>query len=163
MSAKENFTTAEWAQLLQAPMYAGMSIISSDVGLTSVPKETAAMIRAIVENPIPDGAGDVVGALVSDMKEMAENRDKMVQPEFTAKDPEGIKAEITAELTGIAALVDSKLSSTEAAGYKEWVYSVAQSVAEAGKEGGFLGIGAVRVSEQEEAALAALRTDLGLA
>ena len=40
--------------------------------------------------------------------------------------------------------------------------SVAQSVAEAGKEGGFLGIGAVRVSEQEETVLSNYRKTLGL-
>ena len=44
-----------------------------------------------------------------------------------------------------------------------WLLTVATATAEAGREGGFLGIGAVRVSEQEQAALAALKQALGLA
>ena len=41
--------------------------------------------------------------------------------------------------------------------------TVANATAEAGREGGFLGIGAVRVSEQEKAALETLKQALGLA
>jgi hypothetical protein len=40
---------------------------------------------------------------------------------------------------------------------------LAEATAEAGKEGGFLGIGAVRVSDQEKAALEQLKKTLELA
>lgn len=163
MSTKDNFTSEEWKTLLEAPMIAGMSIISSDVGITSVFRETAAMVKAITDNPVPAGAEDVVNGLVADMRAMANNREKIEPPAFTAKDPAGIQAEISAQLHEVALLANSKMSAEAAAAYKEWVYSVARSVAEAGKEGGFLGIGAVKVSEQEEQALASLRADLGLA
>ena len=163
MTIQDNFTPAEWTTLLQTPMTAGMAIISSDVGITSVPKETAAMMRAILENPIPEGAGELVGALVADMKAKAENKEQIAAPDIKGKDPQAIAAELSANLQNAALLADSKLSAESAQAYKEWVYSVAQSVAEAGKEGGFLGIGAERVSSQEKTALAALRSDLGLA
>jgi hypothetical protein len=163
MSTKDDFTPEEWKMLLGAPMVAGMSIISSDVGITSVFKETAAMVKAISNNPVPAGAEDVVNELVADIKAMADNHEKIEPPEFTAKDPAGVQAEISAQLHDVALLADNKLSAEASAAYKEWVYSVAYSVAEAGKEGGFLGIGAVKVSEQEKEALASLRADLGLA
>lgn len=164
MSIKDEFTSEEWMTLLQAPMVAGISIISSDVGITSVPKETAAMVRAMIENPIPAGADELVGAMVDDLKAMSDNRDEMkqVQPEISGESPAAIRQQVNAQLQAASALVGSRVSADTATAYKEWVYSVAQSVAEAGKEGGFLGIGAVRVSEQEKAALAALRADLDL-
>lgn len=162
MSIKDDFTAEEWKTLLQAPMIAGMSIISADVGITSVFKETAAMAKAITENPVPAGAEDVVNALVADIQAMTANHEKIEPPEFTAKDPAGIQAEISAQLQDLASLADSKMTAEASTAYKEWVFSIAQTVAEAGKEGGFLGIGAVRVSDQEKATLASLRTDLGL-
>lgn len=165
MGIKDEFSTEQWQSLLQAPMWAGMKIISSDVGLTSVPKETMAMVRAVLENPIPAGADELVGALVDDMRDASQEREKLsgIQPKLSADNAEAVAQEVRARLQSTSTLVDEKLSPETAAAYKQWVYSVAQSVAEAGKEGGFLGIGAVRVSEQEEAALAALRQDLGLA
>lgn len=41
----------------------------------------------------------------------------------------------------------------EAAGYKQWLMGVAEATAEAGKEDGFVGIGAVRVSDKEKTAM----------
>ena len=60
------------------------------------------------------------------------------------------------------AIVDEKASAAESTAYKQWLMSVAQAVAEAGKEGGFLGIGAERVSEQEEIVLENYRKTIGL-
>jgi len=45
--------------------------------------------------------------------------------------------------------------------YRQLVLNVAQKVAEASKEGGFLGIGGTRVSKEEEQALAAIKSALG--
>ena len=50
----------------------------------------------------------------------------------------------------------------EAATFRAWILQSAQDAANAAKEGGFLGIGAVRVSEGEEKMLAQLRENLGL-
>ena len=46
--------------------------------------------------------------------------------------------------------------------YREWLYQVGVRQANASKEGGFLGIGAVRVSEAEQNALAELAHTLGV-
>ncbi len=163
MSTKDDFSLEEWTALLQGPMIAGMSVISADPAITSVPKETAAMAKAMLVNPVPAGGEELIASMVADIQSMSDNKEKMTAPEFAAKDATGITAEINQKMTDLAAMVDGKLSAAEATAYKEWVMSVAQTVAEAGKEGGFLGIGAVRVSPEEEAALAALRSDLGLA
>jgi hypothetical protein len=50
----------------------------------------------------------------------------------------------------------------EAESSKRWLLGAAQRAAEAAKEGGFLGIGAVRVSEAERTALAEVAQALGV-
>ena len=50
----------------------------------------------------------------------------------------------------------------DAAAFKDWLRQISQHVADAAKEGGFLGIGGVRVSEAEKATLAEISSALKL-
>jgi hypothetical protein len=61
----------------------------------------------------------------------------------------------------VAALIEKKAKPEEAQGFKQWLVTVAQRVAEAAKEGGFLGFGGTQVSEQETATIKELSTALG--
>ena len=60
-----------------------------------------------------------------------------------------------------AAIVDAKAPGDSLA-FKTWLRHIAQSVAEASSEGGFLGFGGVTVSENEKATLADISAALGL-
>ena len=51
------------------------------------------------------------------------------------------------------ALLERKGTDAEVVEYKRFVFSLADTVAKAHKEGGFLGIGGTQVSEHEQAAL----------
>jgi len=57
------------------------------------------------------------------------------------------------------AVVEAKAPG-DAAAFKGWLRQISQHVAEASKEGGFLGIGGVRVSEAEKATLAEISSAL---
>jgi len=59
-----------------------------------------------------------------------------------------------------ASIVDAK-APLDAQAYKDWLLHVSEKVAEASKEGGFLGFGGVAVSDAEKATLAEMRTALG--
>ncbi|MEZ5934196.1 MAG: hypothetical protein R3F54_20120 [Alphaproteobacteria bacterium] len=61
-----------------------------------------------------------------------------------------------------AALVDAKASPTEAGEYKQWALSVAERVAMAASEGGFLGFGGEQFSEPEKAFLSEIEAALGV-
>ena len=50
---------------------------------------------------------------------------------------------------------------SEAKAFKDWLNQIANLVAEAGVEGGFLGFGGVKVSDAERATLAEISTALG--
>ena len=83
-----------------------------------------------------------------------------MQAQFKGAQPGEIKSKAIDELRSVAALVDAK-APNEAPGFKAWLQDVAQKVAEAGKEGGFLGFGGVAVSDAERATLAEVFAALG--
>lgn len=60
-----------------------------------------------------------------------------------------------------ARIIEAKCTEGEAAHLREWVVGVARATAEARKEGGFLGVGAVRISEAEEQALSRISSTMG--
>jgi hypothetical protein len=162
MTTKADFTADEWAQIISAPVYAGMGIIAADPAITSMFKESAALAKAMLQNPVPEGGQELIGSIVAEMQSKADNKDKLEEPQFESKDPQAVMQQIYDYLSATIATLSGKATAAELTAYKEWLLSVAQSVAESGKEGGFLGIGAVRVSDKEETVLANYRKTLGL-
>jgi hypothetical protein len=61
----------------------------------------------------------------------------------------------------VAALLAAKATPQEAKEYKQWALSVAENVANAASEGGFLGFGGERVSDPEKQLLTKIRSALG--
>jgi len=76
--------------------------------------------------------------------------------------PAEIKTKCIETLRQVAEVVDAK-APADAAAFKTWLRQISQHVAEAAKEGGFLGIGGVTVSEAEKATLAEISNALKLA
>jgi hypothetical protein len=65
-----------------------------------------------------------------------------------------------ANLREVTAILDAK-APQDAAGFKTWLRAISQNVSEASSEGGFLGIGGVKVSDAEKATLAEISKALG--
>ena len=64
-----------------------------------------------------------------------------------------------AVLADVARILDAK-APEDAAPFKNWLAEISQKVAEASKEGGFLGFGGVRISDAEKATLADIQKTL---
>ena len=62
----------------------------------------------------------------------------------------------------IAELLHSKASEQEADEYKQWAMIVAENVAKAAKEGGFLGFGGEQISAEEKELFRQLGAALGV-
>jgi len=161
MSQKENFTEQEWTGLLLAPVMAGTYIIVADVSIMAMPSEMKGMLKAMAEQPAPAEAQELVAALVADIKAKSAQKEKLDSPQLD--DKQNPKPQLLALLKQHLAVLDEKGAPGEKAAFSAWLMAVAQATAEAGREGGFLGIGAVRVSDQEQAALAELKQAFGLA
>jgi hypothetical protein len=155
MANKASFTTEEWNQLLESVMMAGMAVTASaPSGLFGLIKESLATGGALAEVKADVGSNELIKAVVADYgtsEGRTAARDSLTA-ELRGSKTTDIKAKALASLRETAALLDAK-APEDAAAFKAWLQRIGQRVAEASKEGGFLGFGGVQVSEAEKATL----------
>ena len=137
MANKQNFKPEEWTKILESTMLAGMAVSAAEPsGLLGSLKEAIASSSALARAKSDAGSNELVKAVVSDFERSLANL-KEVLDTLNAKAPQ------------------------DAAGFKVWLQTISENVAEASSEGGFLGIGGVKVSDAERATLADISKALG--
>ncbi len=151
MTTKADFTTEEWNDILEAPMTAAMYIIMASPSLFGSIKETFSVAKSIAVEAQKSSQNELLGDLLAEFKD--KEATKEAQPEFSSKDPAVMKKEASQALEAVVAVLDEKATPEESSGIQTWLYQLAVNTANASKEGGFLGIGAVRVSDTEKTAL----------
>jgi hypothetical protein len=160
MSSKSDYTPEEWKSVVAAPYYAAMLIIVADMNVAYF-KEIAALGKAIMESA-SESDSDLIKAVAVDFASK-ETQDE-IKPELEKmkgeKDPAALKQAMYDYITSTTDLITKK-SVDDGDAYRAWLMHLAQKTAEGSKEGGFLGIGAVRVSDKERAALDELAEALG--
>jgi hypothetical protein len=156
MASKTTFTAEEWRRLLQSPMIAAMAVTAADPsGLWGTLKEGLAASSALAEAKADAGANELIRAVVADFESPEARtvaRDGL-REKFAGSKPEEMKASAVEELHEISGLLDAK-APEDATAFKSWLQAIAERVADASKEGGFLGFGGVQVSDAEKATLA---------
>ena len=164
MADKSNFTPEEWKLLLESVMMAGIAVtVAEPSGLWGLLKESFASGSALRQAKIDPGSSPLIKAVVADFdtsEGQSTARDGLREKLATGK-PGEIKAQCIETLRQARALVDAK-APDDAAAFKGWLREISQHVAEASKEGGFLGIGGVLVSDAEKATLTEISSALGL-
>jgi hypothetical protein len=164
MAGKSDFTSDEWKTLLESAMMAGIAVTAADPsGLWGTLKESMASARGIMGAAHDSSAAELVRAIASEY-ETADGRTvarEGLRAEFSGKKPAEIVTKALEVIKNAAELIDAKAPG-DAAAYKTWLQHIAQAVAEASGEGGFLGFGGVQVSETEKATLAHIKESLGL-
>jgi hypothetical protein len=160
MALKDSFTAEEWSQVLQAPMLAALAITAADPGgLWGAVKEGAAMARSLLA---AKGDGSELTSEIVAAFETSEGRSAArdgVKAMLAGKKPAAAAQAAVERLGGIAGIVAAKAPG-EATAFKAWLRQIAENVAEAGTEGGFLGFGGEQVSAAERQTLADLDTAL---
>jgi hypothetical protein len=163
MASKAAFTAEEWTQVLGGVFMAGFAVTAADPsGLWGLLKETFASGRALMEAKSNAAASELSQAIVGDI-ETSEGRSAAqdyVKARLQGARREEIKQRAIDALRSAAAIVNQKAPS-DAATYQAWLMGIANNVAEASKEGGFLGFGGVDVSDAEKATLAEIAAALG--
>jgi hypothetical protein len=161
--AKAAFTAEEWNEVLGGVFMAGFAVTAADPsGLWGLLKESFASGRALMEAKSSPNASELSRAIVSDM-ETSEGRSAAqdyVKERLKGAKRDEIKQRAIDALRSAAAIVDQKATS-DAAVYKAWLLQIANNVAEASKEGGFLGFGGVDVSDAEKVTLSEIAAALG--
>jgi hypothetical protein len=160
MTAKADFSPTEWEQLLEAPVIAGMVISMSSPSLMGSIGESMSIAKTIAASLQQAVGNELLTAMLADFqnKEAAQ----LAKPQFESKDPVQLKQAMTTKLQDAVDLLNQTATPDEAQGIRQWLYQVAVNAATATKEGGFLGIGAVRVSDAEKAALMELAGVFGV-
>ncbi len=160
MTTKENYTTEEWNLLITAPPAAATYIMTADMSAIGAMKEMRALSKALNKPNPPANAQELVTSLTADIQAKTKNKERM-EAQTTAKG-EDAREPNRQTLRDTAVLLNEKCTPEEAAGFKQWLLDIAQSVAEADKEGSHFGIGGVRVTEKEEVALSEIKSILNM-
>jgi hypothetical protein len=151
MTIKADFNAEEWSAVVDGPLYAGMHVISAERGGTL--RESLAMGRVYQEAREHHGDSELLNELVKSPPSIDPDR---------LRDAGGNTAGLTSQqLRRAIGILDAKTTPEEIDAYKRFVMTVAQTVASAHKEGGFLGIGGKQISDAENQALDEISTALG--
>jgi hypothetical protein len=149
MTDKSEFNAEEWDRLLEAPALAALRVVAADRGGTI--RESLSLGRAYAEAR-GSGGDALLEAIVSSAPH--------VDPQGF-KDPGALQGRVHEAVREALRILEEKATPDEVEAYRRFVMKVADTVAHAHKEGGFLGIGGKEVSESEQAALDDLAATLG--
>ena len=147
MSVKDKFTPEEWSSLLRTPMLASYAVVGADPSKKDdFIQEMSSVADAIIEGGQAATKDSLLSAIVADIVANAQDDQRGQTEKLSLGDVKGRALE---NCRMVAALLKQKASPEEAQEYKSWVVRVAHHVAEAAKEGGFLGFGGTQVSGKE--------------
>ena len=134
----------------------GVAISLADPGgPIEVAKETMATVRSA---PLPPSQEELLAAVALDVQAMTQHK----QNPLGDFKPRGGQ-QVLEELKAVNQLLTAKATPGEAEAFRGWLLAAAQAAANAGKEGGFMGFGAERVSAGERQMLDQVRAALGIA
>ena len=151
MTTKADFNADEWSTVVDGPLYAGMRVITADRGGTL--RESMALGRVYQETRARQGASPLLDELVKSPPSIDQDRLREAGGDISTVAAERLREAVR--------ILSEKGTPEEVDAYKTFVMTVAQTVASAHKEGGFLGIGGKEVSDAENQALDELSTALG--
>jgi hypothetical protein len=171
---QQYFSDDEWSVLVQSPLQAVVALTLSDkTDPVSFLKELQAGVQILSsEQQRQDISNDLVKSLIAslndlDAKQSLQGADLALKKEFElvgylrnlTNADEGRQKAI-AHFEKVASILASKVTGVQAAEFRAWLLSIAQRVAEAVKEGGFMGIGGEKVSDSERSILKKLEQTL---
>ena len=151
MTKKAEYNAEEWSTVAEGPVYAGMRVIAADRGGTL--RESLALGRAYQEARASHGGSELLDELLK--------APPSIDPNQVKEAGGNIAAVVSERLREAIRILEAKATPEEIDAYKRFVMTVAQAVASAHKEGGFLGIGGKQISDAENQALDELSIALG--
>jgi hypothetical protein len=158
MDVRESFTPEEWAGIVAAPMLAGMAVTAAEPGgLVGAAQESFSLAGALRDARITPPKNALIEAVIAayggpEGRDIARAR---LRELASGRKPPAIAEAALAELGRVASAVNTKAPEA-APGFKGWLRQIAERVAGASTEGGFLGFGGERVSAAERSMLGAI-------
>jgi hypothetical protein len=153
MGMKENFTSAEWENLICLPYAVSLTVMVAAPSILGVWGETKAVLQEPAHLATASGSG-LVGLVFAEMQSRVKDLMKD-QQNVWKQDQVGYRTK-TLDSCKSAATALAKVPPEERLAYKKWVLAIGLKVAEAAKENG------VAVSDHEREALSEISAALGL-
>lgn len=158
MSITEKFTKEEIFLLSTTPSLIGSSMAFAEGSGLGTVKEIFSSAKSVMSGIKQYPDNQLIQAILPNledrkeaMAQAKEYREKGVarMKELGINSHEKMRELLIKDCQEVSRLLAEKSNSEEAAEYKEWSMSVAENVAKAAKEGGFLGIGGTQISQAE--------------
>ena len=157
MSSQADYSPEEWETIVNAPVMAGTLVIISDPAVFGSIKESAAMVKKINE-----AATTTSTEIIRAVGEAIRAGHKFDKSQMPKEDSVQATMNTLVKKCHQAALIVKEKSPEEEEPFNQYLVEIAKTTAASSKEGGFLGIGAVRVSDAERAAVDQLAEALGV-
>lgn len=125
MTTKQDFTPAEWEQILKGPPCAGMLVMTAQRG--GMWRETVSMAKAYTEAREQHGQSELLDEIVAAKPKVDHAR---------YHSPEELREHTLAHLRDAVALLEDKATPQELEDYKRFVVNLAERVAGAHRESG---------------------------
>ena len=162
MAQKTDFSDQEWDLLRDTPHLVAIAVaVAGASGLFGSLKEAIAPAKSIVE--AAQGNNTLLREICSreEMKTAQSSlREQFKSTEF-ANLRDNMRASAISRVKSAMDLLRQKAGDDDRKAYQDFVTKIANGVAEAAKEGGFLGFGGERISENEQALLKDLSAAIG--
>jgi hypothetical protein len=142
MTTKAAFNADDWSVVVNAPYLAAMLVIASSRGGRM--RETLAIAEAY---------GSARKHYRDELLQQILTSPPSLDPRAAAHDPDELHAQAVAALRNAVSILGRAATEAEINAYKRFIYYLAETVARAHREGGFLGLGGKAISEPEQALL----------
>ena len=170
MSKPENYSEEEWTTVSALPNLVGSAMAGVGAsGIVGTTKELFASVQTMMRARKEYSKNSFIRSLLPDttdpklaMEEAKQTRQAVMQRVKNAniQQRQDLSQMILEDVTKALRIVNEKQSAEDISAYKKWILSIAGNVANAAKEGDFLGFGGERVSENEQNLLDELRAKL---
>ena len=161
MSNKEDYTPSEWAMLIRALLETAGTMMAVAPG--GIVGETVATYKGLNEVAALHKGIALLDALVGSMANLTdEERAALQSEEQGIRGADEVKRSYLTLLRQVRFVLAEKASPAESTAFRESVLYIAERVANASKEGGFLGIGGTRFTESEQALVKEIQEVLGI-
>jgi hypothetical protein len=150
MARKADFNAEEWERVVQGPVLAGLRVVAADRGGTL--RESMSMGRVYADARREHGDSELLDEIVASPPQLDPRQ---------LTSPEALQSKTLDGLAEAVRILDAKATPEEVDGYRRFVLGLAERVAQAHKEGGFLGVGGQAISDEEQRALDEIVATLG--
>lgn len=161
MAKKSDFTKEQWQLLLDVPPAVGTAVMyAGRSGLGSVAESIALASGILGARHGYDGIELIEALSNARIKDGEKSSIETLSSPYKGLSDKEILQDATEKCAQVARLLAEKTSTDEREAFIDWTLTVAEKVANAAKEGGFLGIGGERVSAEEVKVLDAVQQAL---